>query len=177
MRLFLAIELSDKVRKEINDQLAEIRKEYPQFRWIPDSNYHITVNFFGEIDDQKKIIDKLEEILYDKESFYFYSTKADLFINNKITIYLSFRREKIVEKINKNVNEAFQIFENPVKFIPHLTLAHYKIPSKQQYFVLKKRLAKVTVDVFFKISRLVLFESIPAGNQSVYKKIHTFKLL
>lgn len=177
MRLFLAIELSNKTKKEIDEQLSEIKKTYPQFQWVPIDNYHITVNFFGEIIDQKKIISRLEQILYDKESFYFYSTSVDLFIHHKITIKLDFRREKKIEKINKSIKETFQIFENSVKFIPHLTLARYKIPSKQQYFVLKKRLAKVIVDVSFKINKLVLFESILGRSRSVYKKIHTFKLL
>ncbi len=177
MRLFLAIELSEKIKKEIDNQLTGIKKAYSQFQWIPNDNYHITINFFGEINDKKKIINRLEEALYNKESFHFYSTTVNLFIRNKITIYLSFKREKIIEKINEDINKAFRIFENSVKFTPHLTLARYKIPSKQQYFVLKKRLRKVIVDVSFKINKLVLFESIPIGSQSVYKKIYTFKLL
>lgn len=177
MRLFLAIELSDKIKKEIDNQLSEIKKAYPQFQWVTSDKYHITVYFFGEIFDPKKIINKLEQVLYDKELFYFYSTSVNLFIHHKITINLNFKREKKIEKINENINEAFQIFKNSVKFTPHLTLARYKIPSKQQYFVLKKRLAKVVVDVSFKINKLVLFESILGKNQSVYKKIYTFKLL
>ncbi|KKP61077.1 MAG: 2'-5' RNA ligase [Candidatus Roizmanbacteria bacterium GW2011_GWA2_34_18] len=177
MRLFLAIELSDKIKKEIDDQLLEIKKTYPQFQWVSSDNYHITIHFFGEISDHKKIINKLEQVLYDKESFYFYSTSVDLFIHHKITINLDFRREKKIEKINDSIKEIFKISENSVRFIPHLTLARYKIPSKQQYFVLKKRLAKVIVDISFKINKLVLFESILSGSRSVYKKIHTFKLL
>ena len=54
MRLFLAVELSSKTKKEIDDQLSEIKKIYPQFQWLPSDNYHITVNFFGEISDSKK---------------------------------------------------------------------------------------------------------------------------
>ncbi len=69
MRLFLAIELSDKIKKEIDNQLLEIKKAYPQFQWVPSDNYHITVYFFGEISDPKKIINKLEQVLYDKELF------------------------------------------------------------------------------------------------------------
>ncbi len=177
MRLFLAIELSDKIKKEIDDQLLEIKKAYSQFQWVPANNYHITVYFFGEISDHKKIINKLEQVLYDKELFYFYSTSVDLFIHHKITIHLNFRREKKIEKINDSIKEIFKISENSARFIPHLTLARYKIPSKQQYFVLKKRLAKVAVNVSFKINKLVLFESILGGSQSVYKKIYTFKLI
>src|SRR3989338_10642838 len=100
MRLFLAIELSDKIKKEINRQLEEIKKAYPQFQWVPADNYHITVYFFGEIFDPKKIINKLEKILYDKELFYLYSTSVNLTIQNKITLDLNFRREKEIERIS-----------------------------------------------------------------------------
>ena len=177
MRLFLAIELSDKIKKEIDDQLLEIKKAYPQFQWVPNDNYHITVYFFGEIYNHKKMINQLEQVLYDKELFYFYSTSVDLFIHHKITIHLNFRREKKIEKINDSIKKTFKISENSARFIPHLTLARYKIPSKQQYFVLKKRLAKMLIDISFKINKLTLFESILNGNGSIYKKIHTFKLL
>jgi 2'-5' RNA ligase len=177
MRLFLAVELSDKTKKEIDDQLSEIKKVYPQFQWVPSENYHITVNFFGEVTDPKKLIDRLEQIMFDKNSFYFYSNSVDLFIHNKITIVLHFRREKEIEKINESVRETFQKFESSLKFVPHLTLARYKIPSKQQYFVIKKRLSRMSVDISFKVNKLVLFNSILGQNKPVYKKIHTFKLL
>ena len=110
MRLFLAIELSDKIKKEIDEQLSEIKKTYPQFQWVSSDNYHITIHFFGEISDHKKIINKLEQVLYDKESFYFYSTSVDLFIHHKITINLDFRREKKIEKINDSIKEIFKIY-------------------------------------------------------------------
>lgn len=177
MRLFLAVELFSKTKKEVDDQLSEIKKIYPQFQWLPSDNYHITVNFFGEVSDPKKLIDRLEQVLYDKKSFYLYSISVDLFIHNKITIVLNFRREKTIEIIHESVEEVFQKFESSLKFIPHLTLARYKIPSKQQYFVIKKRLSRMTVDVFFKVNKLVLFESILGRTQPIYKKIHTFKLL
>lgn len=177
MRLFLAVELSNKTKKEIDDQLSEIKKRYPQFQWIPMDNYHITVDFFGEVSDPKKLIDRLDQVLYDKESFYLYSISVDLFIHNKITIVLHFRREKKIEIIHERVEEIFQKFESSLKFIPHLTLARYKIPSKQQYFVIKKRLSRMDVDVSFKVNKLILFESILGRTQPIYKKIHIFNLL
>ncbi len=168
MRLSLAIELSNKTKREIDEQLSEIKKTYPQFQWGPIKNYAILVHSFGEFSDPKTTISKLEIALFDKKLFYFYAYEVNLTIQNKITLYLDFRREKEVERINKSIKEEFQIAKSSEKYIPRLILANYKIPSKQQYFVIKKRLANLDIDLSFKINKLSLFE----GN----KKIHTFKL-
>lgn len=169
MKLLLKIELSDKTKKETTDQLSDLKKIYPQFQWEPPKNYNILVHAFGESFDYKGIIKKLELALFDKKLFYFYSNEVNLTIQNKITLYLDFRREKEVERISKSIKEEFQIAQGSEKYVPRLTLANYKIPSKQQYFVIKKRLANLDINIAFKINKLSLFE----GD----KKIHTFKLL
>lgn len=169
MKLLLLIELSDKTKKEITDQLSDLKKTYPQFQWEPIKNYTILVHSFGEFSDPKTTISKLEIALFDKKLFYFYAYEVNLTIQNKITLYLDFRREKEVERINKSIKEEFQIAKSSEKYIPRLILANYKIPSKQQYFVIKKRLANLDIDLSFKINKLSLFKG--------EKRIHTFRLL
>ena len=169
MKLFLAIELSEKTKNEINDQLADFIKTYPQFQWVPIKNYDILVHTFGEFSNHKTIIDKLESALFDKKIFYLYSREVGLTIQSKITLYLYFMREKEIERISEGIREEFQVTQDLGKYFPRLTLANYKIPSKQQYFVIKKRLASLDIDLSFKINKLSLFD----GD----KKIHTFKLI
>jgi len=170
MKVFLAVDLPVLTKKKLEDQLGEIKQEYPQFNWIPRKNFHITLHFFGEITKTEKLIDCLKERLFDKESFYLYSTDADLFINQKIIIYLNFRKEKKLLKIEKAVGDKKD-------FIPHLSFARWRIPSKQQYFVLKKRVKKLAVDISFPVKELVLFQTLPNGKYPVYKKLAKFPLL
>ncbi|PIV09172.1 RNA 2',3'-cyclic phosphodiesterase [Candidatus Roizmanbacteria bacterium CG02_land_8_20_14_3_00_36_15] len=170
MRLFLAIDLPKKTKKELEDQLSEIKLEYPQFNWIPKENFHITLHFFGEVIQAEKLIERLKEQLFDKESFYLYSTNSDLFINAKIIIYLNFRKEKRLLKIEKVVGDK-------KGFIPHLTFARWRIPSKQQYFVLKKKFEKLAIDISFPVKKLVLFQTIPKGKYPLYKKLASFPLI
>jgi len=169
MKLLLKIELSDKTRKEIVDQLADFKKIYPQFRWEGIGNYNILVHSFGEFSDPKRTINKLEIALFDKKSFYLYAYEVALTIQNNITLYLDFRREKEVEKISESIKKQFQIFQNSERYVPRLTIANYKIPSKQQYFVIKKRLANLDIDLSFKVNKLSLFEG--------EKRIRIFKLI
>ncbi len=178
MKLFLALDLPKKVKTLLEEQIIPFKKEYPQFEWVSVKNYHITIHFFGEIEDVEKLQKGLEECLFDQESFYLYSFGADLFINHKIAPYLSFRREKKLESIAKRVKESFQNQNVPSqRYIPHLTLARARVPSKQQYFVLKKRMSKLEIDISFNVKELVLFKSILGGKFPVYKIVKKIPLL
>ena len=162
MKMQLMIELSDETRKQIVEQLADFRKLYPQFQWEKIENYYILVHSFGEFSDKKRTIDKLETALFDKNLFYLYSFEIALTIGNNIVLYLDFRREKEIERISESINGS-------EKYVPRLLLAKYKIPSKQQYFVIKKRLSNLEVDISFKVNKLSLFEG--------EKRRRVFKLL
>lgn len=170
MRLFLAIELPIKIKSKLSKQLKEIKKDYPQFNWIPEENYHLTLHFFGDVVSLPKLIDRLKEELYDKESFYLYSTNCGVFINKKIILYLGFRKEKKLLIIE-------DIIGNKKNFIPHLTFARCRIPSKQQYYVLKKKIEKLKINIEFPVKELTLFESLPNGKYPIYKKIAHFPLI
>jgi len=162
MKTQLMIELSDKTKKQIVDQLADFRKLYPQFQWGRIEDYNILVHSFGEFSDKKSTIKLLETALYDKNTFYLYSFEVAMTIQNNISIFIDFRREKEIERISESINEV-------EKFVPRLILAKYKIPSKQQYFVIKKRLSNLEVDISFKVNKLSLFEG--------EKRVRVFKLL
>ncbi len=177
MRLFLALEFPQSTKNELIKQLDVLYKEYPQFDWIPPKNYHVTIYFFGDIDNPVNIYKRLDEILYDKESFHMYSFHLDMFINHRITIYLDFRREKTLEAIAKQTGIIFQHKPSNRRFVPHVTLARWRIPSKQQYFVLKKRFNKQQIDVSFQVKKIGVFESISSGKFPDYKKMKEFVLL
>ena len=165
----LMIELSEETKKQIVEQLADFRKLYPQFQWEKIENYHILVHSFGEFSDKKSSIKLLETALYDKNTFYLYSFEVALTIGNNIVLYLDFRREKEIERISESIRRFSSRLESSEKFIPRLLLAKYKIPSKQQYFVIKKRLSNIDVDISFKVNKLSLFEG--------EKRRRVFKLL
>ena len=97
MRLFLAIDLPTASKKKLAEQLEKLMNDYTNFTWVPPENYHITLHFFGEINNVEKIKKKVEEAIFDVESFRLYSLGADLFIKNKILLYIYFKREKKAE--------------------------------------------------------------------------------
>lgn len=180
MRVFLAVDVPRKVKKKITESLNLLKVAYPQFNWIDEENYHVTVYFYGEMNtaDGEKARRTLETLFHDEDPFYLYSNSVDLFMHNNITIYLNFRREKKFEKIAMKVREAFTKSYPYSKryFTPHIALARCRIPSKQQYFVLKKRLEKLDVEINFPVKKITLFESIITQKKPLYKKLSSYSL-
>lgn len=179
MRLFLAVDLPDKVKEKLDSQISNLKKEYGDYNWVSKDRFHITLLFFGEIESKQEIdyIKKsIAEAVFDVESFILYSLSADTFINSKIVLHIKFRREKIVEDLVMKIKIKLQA-ENNERFIPHLTIARAKIPSKQQYFHLKKKLARLPIDIDFPVKKIHLFESILDRQKPIYKRIASFPLL
>jgi 2'-5' RNA ligase len=61
MRLFVAIELSDAIRKSLQDLQETFRAQTPQLNWTRPQNLHLTLKFLGEVRD--KDVPKLSEAL------------------------------------------------------------------------------------------------------------------
>ena|SRR3990167_10287295 len=176
MRLFLAIDLPTASKKRLDEQLEKLKRDYPHFSWVTQKNFHITLHFFGETNQIETIKKKVREAIYDVNSFYLYSLGAELFINKKIVLYIYFKREKRVEELTSKIKKIFQV-EEVKKFVPHLTIARSRIPSKQQYINLKKKLQQLPIEIDFSIKKIYLFQSILEGQKPSYEKIASFSLL
>lgn len=61
IRTFLALEIPDYIKDRIYDLLDSISKNR-RFSWEPKNKIHLTLKFFGEIDDNliKPIVEKLD---------------------------------------------------------------------------------------------------------------------
>ena len=51
MRLFVAIEVSEPVRRAMSATQASLMQKCPDVRWIPSEQLHLTVKFLGEVVD------------------------------------------------------------------------------------------------------------------------------
>lgn len=169
MRLFLAINPPPQIKKDLAEQLAPFKREYPYFQWVPEENYHITISFFGDISLDERLMKAFEEATYDIPEFLMYSGKADLLMQpQKIILHLNFRRDANLEKLVKRITDK--------KFLPHLTFARYRLPSKQQYLLIKKKIQSIKLNVEFKVTKLYLFDSQMNNRKPLYKKMASFPL-
>lgn len=53
IRSFLAIELDPSSTKEVSDFITQIKARFSQFRFIPSTNWHLTLHFFGSLSSEE----------------------------------------------------------------------------------------------------------------------------
>ncbi len=53
MRLFLAFDVPEGEKRKLENALQQIRTELVSARWIPRESWHLSLKFFGEVEDDK----------------------------------------------------------------------------------------------------------------------------
>ncbi len=175
MKAFLAIDLPDDVCKSIEEQIQPFKKDYLDMSWASPNNFHITLQFLGDIYDVESVKKKVEDAIFEVPPFTLFSQGTNLFLGDRIVIYLEFYRQKVLE----GMMDSFQKIFNPgakKPILPHLTLARYRVPSKQQYLHIKKKIHNLSVEVEFTVNKIYLYESILSGPHPEYKKLGEFIL-
>lgn len=180
MRVFLAIDIPLAIKKKIAHLTESIRNYYPHYNWVSEENYHITLYFFGEVNESmiSKIKSRVKNEIWDVKPFYLYSKSIGVFSNKKHVIYIDFYREKNLEHLAEKIKKSFDNKDKKkFQYVPHLTLARGKRSSKQQYFALIKKLKKVDIKINFYINKIILYQSIITLNKPVYKPLSQFNLI
>lgn len=183
MRLFVASSIPEEVSQKIGEVLIPFKNKYPDFDWVNPKNYHITLFFLGEREDEKTrdIVEGIEQILFDIPSTIISAHKMKLFVNGpELIIYLEMYKNNQFDTINNRFNSAISDSDlsqsKKKKYIPHLTIAGCKLPSKQQYFHLKKKLENAKIDIEFTVKSINLYQSKLDSSQPAYEILHSFKL-
>ncbi|MGZ8607699.1 MAG: 2'-5' RNA ligase family protein, partial [Actinomycetota bacterium] len=47
MRLFVAVDVPERVRDLVERGIAPVRERHPKARWVPPANQHVTLKFLG----------------------------------------------------------------------------------------------------------------------------------
>ena len=53
MRLFVALEIPEAVRREVTRRVAGLRDRLPRARWVDPEKIHLTLLFLGQVEDAK----------------------------------------------------------------------------------------------------------------------------
>jgi len=177
MRLFLGIDIPESTKTSLWDQLDLLRKEHPEYRWIPKDNYHITLDFLGDQYMKEDIISKVNQILFDVPPFYLYGRTLKIFLYKDIKMFVEFFREKKLEELIRKIANLFPINKyRRDDFIPHISIAQSRPSSKQQYFALQKKLSQMEIDAELPVKKIVLFQSLIINHSRVFTKEKIFVL-
>ena len=142
MRLFIAIQLSDEIKKALVSCMHDLKKQGVEGNYVPAQNLHLTLAFIGEYDDPAKVrkvigsvpLPQIRLSISGKGNFgnlLWAGVKG----NQKLKTY--------VKDLRAALKEAQIPFDDD-KFIPHITLIRKTVAKKPYEVHLTK--AEMTVE-------------------------------
>lgn len=183
IRSFLAIEIPKTILKRIEEVQKDLKSSNADIKWVNPENIHLTVKFFGNIDESKiePIVKSVEKIIGSYSSFYIRLKGVGSFPNLKTpkVIWIGVLDEKgILSQFQDQLEKAFKTlgFEAERRsFHPHLTLGRMK--SFKEKEGLLKRMEKFKEDDFgeFKVEKVVLFKSDLTRQGPIYTALKEIK--
>jgi 2'-5' RNA ligase len=172
MRCFLAIEIPEEVKKEI----IRLGKEFNFLgKYVEKENLHLTLKFFGDVEDKKvgEIKEKLKKVKF--KSFLSILGGMGFFPSEKMIRVLWVGIEP-KEKLNKLYEEIEKSLGNKTeKFEAHVTLARIKdIKDKKEFL---DRIKKIKIKpIEFEVREFVLKKSTLTPKGPIYEDVERFKL-
>ena len=161
MRLFIAIRLSDEMKKALVTCMHDLKKQWVEGNYVPAQNLHMTLAFLGEYDDPAKVKEVIRKVpipefrlaLSEKGNFgniLWAGVKG----NQKLKTYVKDLRAALA---------AEGIPFDKEKFVPHITLIR-KVSAKNPYQV---HLPKADMTV----KKASLMRSEQKNGKMVYKEL------
>jgi 2'-5' RNA ligase len=184
MRTFLAFEVEERVKEKILSMTEHFRRIDRNVRWVRPENSHVTIHFFGEVDEEN--IPEIEGIIRDATQ----ETSPFTIEIRGISTFPSITRARVIwygiynhEKLNtvyNNVRDGLKgrgIVEKleTRPYTPHLTAGRVKGRMKPR-LVDEIRLHENEKFGSFTVGTLVLFKSTLTGGGPLYEKLSLFNL-
>lgn len=178
MRCFLAIELGEETKKE----LIKIQKHLPEakMKLVEEENLHLTLKFFGEIEDFQA--NKIKEILKQIKFGKFKANLGNIGIfpsSNFIrVVWVSLEPSEKIKELHKIIDEMLgnEKMREDKAFESHITLARIKFVKDKKIFI--DEFKKIDIkQIEFEINSFILKESILTEKGPIYKDIEKFDLI
>ncbi len=172
MRVFVALKLPKKVKKEIFSAFRKFHAKY-RFKWVPEENYHITLVFLGEVSKaylHGKLYN-LQKVLEDFGEFELAIKGWGKFpVHGKImrVLWVGLDYPKELLDMQRKIAEIFQVDERR-PYVPHITVAR---SGRDNFFNENVDISKLS----FVCSEVCVYESKLSPQGATYKELFCFKL-
>ena len=161
MRCFIGIELPVHIRKLLDVVQKQIGSKYAKIKWVAPKNLHITLHFFGELDETdvaevKKVLSRIKfekfTVCLDKIGWFPDSERVNI-------LWIGLKPEKEIFNLHGDIEIALkQFLHSGDRFNVHITLGRIKVLRHRVHFL--RVLHDVTVPKEeFEISNLSSFKS------------------
>ena len=183
MRTFIAIKLSEEIKKEMASLQEKLKPANADVKWVNPENIHLTLKFLGEVKEDRitKIKDILENIAKKHSGFEISLFKLGAFpkLDYPRVVWAGIDKgcseaEAITKEIEENLeNLGFEKEKRP--FSAHLTLGRVKSGKNKEE--LKKILLSLEAkSISCKVEGFILFQSTLTPKGPIYRPLHVFNL-
>jgi RNA 2',3'-cyclic 3'-phosphodiesterase len=169
MRLFIAIELPDDVKKG----LGRLRVDVPGARWVPVDQIHLTLAFLGEVEeaDLGRLNEELARIHVPIFQLRFSGTGCFPDRRRPRVLWIGLEPEPRLIQLAAQICEAVLacgISQEERPFSPHITLARLKIPAPSETGAFLDQNRKLEIPAL-RVRQFALFQSrlTPQGAQHI----------
>lgn len=134
MRLFIAINFEERVKKQISNLIDELRNFSTQGKFVNEEHMHLTLEFLGEIEKDKVDIIKTVLNSINISAFTIELSNIGYFKRREGNIYwLGIKENKSLLELQSNIHKSliehgFTLEDRPYK--PHITLGRKVIMNE-----------------------------------------------
>lgn len=176
LRLFLAIPLSS----EIAEQLSPLQKALPGASWRPQETFHLTLRFFGEIDEALARDLDGELGLIEEAPFEMRLKAAGSFGGREPSaVWIGVEAPPALARLASASEKAARragLAPERRSFIPHITLAYLHGTTDIEAARFQERLGGFSTEPFW-IDHFVMFSSHPTKQGSRYREEAVYPLV
>ena len=181
-RVFLALEVPDEIRQDIECFKERLNTGEAMIKWVEPENLHINLRFFGEISEEEiKKIEECSKQIADSQKPFELSIEGLGFFPNNISprvLWLGCTSKELL-KLRFDLEQLFEeagLGKEKKEYKPHITLG--RIKSKKEVRTLSKEVCKKSETRLgtFHADRITIFESRLSFKGPEYIKIAEFKL-
>lgn len=161
MRLFIAIQLSDPMKKALVNMMHELKKKGVEGNYVPAQNLHMTLAFIGEYDDPARIKEVISRVPVPE----FRMSLSDMGNFGNI-LWAGVKGNQKLKAYVKDLRSALDAEGIPYdrdKFVPHITLIR-KYTAKRSYKVSMPKAEMM-------VKRASLMKSEQKNGKPVYKEL------
>jgi len=170
MRLFLGLEIPEEIKIQIQTYLASVKKS--EKGWEQSHDYHQTLLFIGEVEEEKleEIKQRMHEISF--RSFHLTLTSFQFF--SRRVMYLGIEKSPELLELKKVIDEKFPEWSGreTKPFHPHITVKRWQ---RYEHADLVEGLSMVPWHLErFKVESVCLFKSEKDALNHKYHVIYRF---
>ncbi|MDD5177662.1 MAG: RNA 2',3'-cyclic phosphodiesterase [Candidatus Nanoarchaeia archaeon] len=177
MRVFVAVEIPEEIKKQIYDLQGEVSSREAKVRWVAKKNLHLTLVFLGELPEKK--VEEIKELLKSiKHKSFKVSVNEIGFFPDKQkprVVWIGLEPEKDILDLQSKVDGELLSYsmDKDQKFKAHVTIGRInEIKDKDKFF--DKMNVKIKGE--FIVNEFLLISSVLSKDGPKYRVLERYSL-